>query len=293
MASKDALTTVTWIIDFSRRLKESFEIVRKLMLSRDKLEPIAGLFVLGRMAAFWPLLLKIHTYDPAEQPFIKSARLMETFSFRAYAIANLKSDAAISILHKYAREFAGDFDDLNKKLVELSTTWFDVGSRFSKALEDRSFYYQGKDALYLLWKYENHLRSLKGQTYSKISWADYFAPKTTSEKLSLEHIAAQHGDSVVSSLDVITPQDTQAFREQYLHSIGNLVIDCHSANSSKGKNPFPQKQVNFSNAPLMSQNELINFVDDRDSPKWNETAINKRADTLKTFAHMNWNPTTL
>lgn len=292
-ASLDRRSAVDWIVDFSRRLKESFEIVRKLMEARDTLKPVAGLFLLGRMAAFWPLLLKVHSYDQVGARFTKATSLMEIFSFRAYAIANLKSDAAISTLYRYARDFAGDFEALNKNLIDLATTWYDIDNRFIKALDDRAFYYQGKDALYLFWKYENYLRSMTGQKYPKIAWSNYFAPHTTAEKLSLEHIAAQNGDDVPSSLDLISPQDPQLFREQYLHSLGNLVIDCHSANASKGNNPFPQKQVNFANAPLMSQNELITFVSDKKSPRWDENAINKRAEAIKVFALSNWDPNKL
>lgn len=285
---------VPWISDFARRLKESFEMVRDIMSLRDRISAIAGMYLLNRMAPFWPLLLK--TYSHAKDvndfnDFKKSARLMEIFSFRGYAMANLKSNASISSLYKYAREFSGDFNDLSVKLKELSTKWFDVGERFTKALDDRSFYYQRSDALYLLWCYENYLRSKQGQTYPKISWQDYALPGNTAQRLSLEHIAAQHDDKVETTpLAVIKTPNTEQFRELYLHSIGNLVLDCHSPNASKGKKIFSDKLASYSNAPLMSQSELLEYVEDKEHPQWDEGAIIKRADVIKAFAQENWNP---
>lgn len=287
LAQKDKHEAVKWILDFSRRLKESFGIIISLMNSRDSEEAVAGLFLMGRMAAFWPLLLKTYSYCRIGSDFKKSAQLMEIFAFRAYAIANLKSDAALSTLYVLARDFNGDFVTLNKQLADLSKTWNNVEKRFEQGLRDGWFYSQGTDARYLLWNYENYLRGLQGSQFPKISWSDYSEPKSKSVELSIEHIAAQKGDEVKYALAEIDGSD-QSFKDELLHSIGNLVLDCRSPNASKGRKPFLDKFSQFANAPLMSQNELIRFVADQASPKWNRKAIESRGAELIKFAENRW-----
>ena len=46
------------------------------------------------------------------------------------------------------------------------------------------------------------------------------------------------------------------FEDNYLHNIGNLVIDCKASNSSKGNRNTEDKMDAYQTAPLMSQNEL-------------------------------------
>lgn len=284
---RDKQEAVKWILDFSRRLRESFGIIITLMKSRGSEEAIAGLFLLGRMAAFWPLLLKTYTCCQIGKDFKKSAQLMEIFAFRAYAIANLKSDAALSTLYLLARDFNGGFVTLNRQLADLCTTWNNVEKRFEQGLRDDWFYSQGADARYFFWSYENYLRGLQGSHFPKISWHDYFNPTSKSVELSIEHIAAQKGDEVNYALAEIGG-DEQSFKDELLHSIGNLVLDSRSPNASKGKKPFPDKRGHFANAPLMSQNELDKFVEDKANPLWNRKAIEKRAAELIKFAENRW-----
>ena len=73
------------------------------------------------------------------------------------------------------------------------------------------------------------------------------------------------------------------FEDNYLHNIGNLVIDCKASNSSKGNRNTEDKMDAFQTAPLMSQNELDNI-----NCNWKDLMsikqyINKREITLKEF----------
>lgn len=59
-------------------------------------------------------------------------------------------------------------------------------------------------------------------------------------RLSIEHIKAK------------ALQFDKDFVDNYLHNIGNLVIDCKASNSSKGNRNTEDKMDAYQTAPLMS-----------------------------------------
>ncbi len=284
---------VEWIMDFTKQLQESFKIVLNLLIERDSLEELADLYVLGRMANFYPLLMKSYRLSRGRTDrFRKVTRLLEKFAFRGYGIGNLRADKGKTKLYDMAKAFSGDFDKLEKELREISgpIPW-DVEQKFHNGLQNPLFYDEGRDARYLLWKYENWLRSQPGNHYAKISWRDYI-DQDSKDKLSIEHIAAQKGDLSDGDYALAEKEgNSDDFRRLFLHCLGNLVLDCHSPNASKGKMPFPDKKGHYASAPLISQNELcekfvVNKVEGR--PIWDEAAIKRRTQTLVNFSKEFW-----
>jgi hypothetical protein len=159
---------------------------------------------------------------------------------------------------------------------------------FLQQLESPSFYSQGRDALYLLWKYENRLRSSQG--FPPISVRD-FGSTDSRVKFSIEHIAAQTVDEVESSKIELTSRNEE-FTKTYLHCIGNLVSDTHAGNSRKGNDPFFRKAEVYEQAPMMSQLELGRFAKrgPDGNPIWDVEAIRSRAEVLLRFARDCWDP---
>jgi hypothetical protein len=93
-------------------------------------------------------------------------------------------------------------------------------------------------------------------------------------------------DSIPSTTDFESPE----FKEEYLHSIGNLTIDPISANASKSNQAFEDKdQKYFRKAPLMAQNELSDFLND-ETGQWDAASISNRARAIRFFALARWNP---
>ena len=126
---------------------------------------------------------------------------------------------------------------------------------------------------YILFSYENHLRKEKG--YPLLSREDYFSVESR-EKLNIEHITAQRVQNITFDED---------FKENYLHSLGNLVIDTTASNSRKGNKEVEEKMGEFIKAPIMSQNEINNKQID-----WNDIGsikgfIDVRNEKLVTFIH--------
>jgi hypothetical protein len=281
-----------WVRSFCTRLLESFQISKQLIAAGGTDGAVGDLFSLGRVGPFFPLLLKTYKQSSGDRTdFLRIVRLLEIFSFRAYGIANKRSDTGLSTLYAQARDFRGDFDALMDLLRHFNTSYWDVERQFHQQLESPNFYWQRRDALYLLWKYENHLRSSRG--FPQIPIRDFLSTDSRAE-FSIEHIAAQTVDEVASSKIELAGRDEE-FTRTWLHSIGNLVLDTHSGNSRKGNDPFFRKLAEFERAPLMSQLELQKFAgkDPDGNPLWDVDAIKARRDVLISFARCYWDPTSV
>jgi hypothetical protein len=290
---------VEWIKNFALSLRESFSIVlivlRKMEEEVALAEVLSDIYVLGRIATFIPLLMKTYKADgPAHTQFQRVARLVEMFSFRAYGIANVRSDFGWADFNKWARDFNGNFPQLIDNLKDMCVEKNEIGRRFEEGLNASGFYYQRRDALYLLWKYENDLRSRQGQANPKITWKQ-FIDDDPKRGLSIEHIAAQKGDEVVGSLlslEIDQEAERKEFREQCLHSIGNLVIASRSSNAGIGNNPHLKKREFYLGQPVMSQNEIPAKYSrwEGDFPRWDKTAVKLRGLDLIAFAKRSWDP---
>jgi len=289
----DENIVIAWIEEFVSSLVESFVAIEQIFERRDEFLEFSELLLLNRMGSFWPIILKAWRLDSDEgkRNFRKTCRLLEVFSFRGYAMANLRSDTCLSTLMTTARDFSGDFSKIFKQLFDMSY-WYDVENRFQAGLDGRYFYSEGNDALYMLWRYENYLRDQPGKKQPLLSWRDFVEPRSYAAKFSVEHVAAQE-NPVSDTVVEWTVGDTQPFHEVALHRLGNLVIDSISPNASKGKNDFSGKLQSLStNSIYLSQGELINFVKDASTPAWNVDAVRARHYHLIEFARSMWKPET-
>ena len=293
LTSKDA---VNWIEYFVADLRKSYETVEQLFTKRDAHIAFSELVCLGRIANFWPLLIKSWKSDKSEgqTQFDKVCRLLEVFSFRGYAMSNLRSDTGLSFLYGKARDFQGDYEQIYDTLYHLSFD-YDLNNRFEKAIHYEKLYeLEGRDAaIYLLWRYENDLRQQQGKKHSQLSWRDYSEPREPAVKLCIEHIAAQ--ENPISRTEVEWEKDNPAlFLEVATHRLGNLVIDSVSFNSSKGKAGFAEKWKRFhKDSVYLSQGELLKWVteyDGPDTPLWTVNSVRDRHKHLVTFALDMWNP---
>ena len=281
----------TFIDRYSLQLKESFETVRTLFTSRESY--LLDIFALSRRATFYPLLIKTYRLDDsdAKDNFKRVSQLVEIICFRLSIIGS-RADKGREFLYGLARSFNGNFKELTRKLREF--IFFNCGDLvFRRALQSPSFHsdVNANDQRYLFWKYENYLREIGG--YPEMSYDEFTNTKPRS-KFSMEHIIPQNpkesnvivDDSILS----ITDFESQEFKENYLHSIGNLTIDPISANASKSNQVFEYKdQKYFRRAPLMAQNELIDFLSDK-TKKWDTVSISNRTRAIRLFASARWNP---
>lgn len=131
-----------WITEFASRLKDSYEVVCQILQARDNnsCPSLGDLWIMGRVAPFWPLLVKSWNKDTKnDKPdFDRTVRLMVSFACRSI-VAGKRSDAGVSELRIHARDFNGDFDDLCAKLDNMRQGW-DIPKFFELQLNSENVY---------------------------------------------------------------------------------------------------------------------------------------------------------
>ena len=288
ISNEDDIKALSFIERYTKELKETFFTVHQILNSKN--ESLRNIFILSRTGNFWPLLIKTYKYDNNRNKpdFSRVARLMEIYSFRIYAVNQNRGNTGQSKFFKLAKNFSGNYSDLERSLKEIISE-YSSDQIFKNYLSDSYIYewMNPRDLSYFFWKYENHLRTSKQPKSSPMS-EDEFISNSSKYKLTIEHIASQNPKKSIVIDEDIFPKLSEDFKENYLHSIGNLTIDPKSANSSKGNKEFKDKNKNyFTKAPFKTQNELEDFIVDK---KWNKKSIEKREKILIDFALTYWNP---
>lgn len=276
---------------FSAELADAFGDALQILKSRAGANPVASLSVLGRTAIFWPLLLKTWRHSQLNQPseFNRVTAEMERFA-SASSLAGVRADTGESALRRVANDFSGDFNAVVSELVVMRTR-HRIPDRVLATLDDREFYQLGRTARYVLWKYENHLRSLPGCKEQLLSWKELVQSSNTAEQYGVDHITPQ--DSSDTLLDAMIRWDPNnleeaegAFRDVFLHRLGNLVLDTRSTGAAKGKKSFSDRVVNYAKSTFVSQNEILTKYASRSISGellWDSDAIRNRHKDLKQF----------
>lgn len=295
---QDNQATIEWIREFVAGLAKVIKSVEDILgkLGEPNLESFTELMVLGRLAPFWPLLLKIWEKDQGKK-FNDLCRLMEIYAFTGYAISNIRADSGQSHLYYLAKMFTDDFSGLAMQLREMCK-WYDIPSRFKKALDYPKIYEtDSSDVKYFLWKYENVLRLKTGEQESAKTWKEFKQPERYAVGLSIEHISSQSCETMNERSVWWEGHEEypQLFKDIALHRLGNLVLDNNSWNPSKGNDSFSEKKPKYSKSNFYSQKELVSFlcddeIDEKGIQDWREKAIKKRHEALIRFAQEEWDP---
>lgn len=256
------------ITDYAIKLKESFEIFVQIQQLKPVNFELSKLFMIGRIAPFYPILMRIRKDD--QNLFDDLLKNINSFTFRA-SLIGLRSNAESQINYSLRNNTLSEIVNLTKTITV--DNWWNINERAKETLTSKYIYQSlGNNILkFILFSYENSLRQKKG--FPLLGYNEYFA-ENEREKLSIEHITAQKAKGLQFDTD---------FEENYLHNIGNLVIDCKASNSSKGSRNTGDKMNAYQTAPIMSQNELDNI-----NCNWQDLIsvklyINNREVILKNF----------
>lgn len=277
-----------YIDNYINTLKSSFNAI-KCMYDK-KYSNFFKLLAIDRMASIYPLLIKTYTLDTTieKEKFLELCKWCEIFCFRGLTIIKYQANKYQDKLFAIARDFKGDFDHL---FIEIESLILSLGDddKFISKLKDKDFYkdYTSSDRNYFFWTYENYLRERNG--YPSLTFEDLWQTETK-KKLTIEHIVAQADNKdktrILKDEKFIKVGQRKHFDKEYLHSIGNLTIDPLSANASKGKQEVATKNSKFfQSAPLMCQNEMDDFLDNK---SWSIKSITNRENKLLEFAKIKW-----
>lgn len=285
-----------WIKRFSHRLRDSFEFALQIMEARDSEASIelGELTALGRTAPFWPLLLKCWKLDkkPGRSDFNRVVRTMESFVFRAI-LGGKRSDRGSSELRRWASDFSGDFEVLVAGLDEMRNAGGIIENFDSNLNSEHLFEWWGSTITYLLWRYENYLRTRQGLQMPRLSWKTIVSPERPAVKYERDHIEPKDPANPNLSRLVkweVADDETRPFAEVCLHRLGNLVLDTFSAGSSKGSGDFASRIAHYTRSALLSQGEIVSVFATKgaeDILVWDVAAIRKRQEVLVAFAVKN------
>jgi uncharacterized protein with ParB-like and HNH nuclease domain len=259
------------ILNYVERLQKSFIIFSNIHNNNINCEKFNDLIMIGRVNPFYPLMMNI--YKNNQKDLCEFINDLVKFTFKAMMIG-LRNDN--EGFYGYIRK-KEDFTDLFKWIID--DNWWDINKRVDEVLTYRNFYeWVNKNIVkYILFSYENHLRQEKG--YPLLTKENYFSTDKR-EKLSIEHITAKR----VKNIEIEFDED---FNDDYLHALGNLVIDTTSSNSRKGNKKVEDKMSEFIKSPIMSQNEINNI-----QTNWNDIQeikkfIDERNDKIIIFIKNN------
>ncbi|MEL7597392.1 MAG: DUF262 domain-containing protein [Clostridiaceae bacterium] len=252
------------ILTYVSNLKDSFTLSNDINKNIDDNRDLDRLFMIERVNPFYPLLMHMKKNNPEElYDFIKD---LVQFTFRSSLIGLRNNNESF---YHYIREHK-DYRNIFKIIVKEN--WWNINNRVNEFINYNNYYVwiNSNIVKFILFEYENHLRETKG--FPLLTINEYFSTDRR-KKLSIEHITARK-----SKLNF-----KEAFNEEFLHSIGNLVIDTVSSNSRKGNDLVTDKEKEYGIAPLMSQNEINDYTVNWNNLKDIKLFIKEREKRMRSF----------
>ncbi len=253
------------ILGYVVRLKTSYDIYKIIKNNEMESPELDELVMIGRVNPFFPQMMLVYQENQSGfQDFIAS---LVRFTFRATLIGLRNDNEGFYKDIRDGNQLADVFEQI------IRENWWNINNRVNDVLAFRNYYkWINKNIVkFILFSYENYLREIKG--YPVLTIQDYFSDDSR-KKLSIEHISAQRSKSLETDED---------FDVNYLHSIGNLVIDTTASNSRKGNDSIDEKMVEYQSAPIMSQNEINEVKVDWDDLNQIKNYIDARNEILVGF----------
>lgn len=272
-------------IQYTRELRDSFQAVKDLVYREtenrrieDRLE---RLFVLGRLANFYPLLIASWLkYDRDSKftasEFIEIADQIETFIFRVYSAQQRPGNTGRTRFYPLGRDvYQGkkDADDTVRKLVDHIHYYCDNDQLLSVLHEEKvySHYNNRKGELrYLLYFYE---KSMEDELEFDLT---EFVNNEAEEEITIEHIWPQ------STARLSLTEKEKELHSEYKHRLGNLALMTGSWNSSESNQPFSTKKERYAKSKIRMLNKVA------EESEWGPRQISEREEDMLEFVLQRW-----
>jgi len=273
---------IEWIKAFVNELSTTFTNIKKM--EKSMLHNLLNLRRLSIPAFAYPFIIKGYKFLGENNAELNTLyQILEIVVFR-YRLINSRAEFNSRI---------------NEILVSFSGNLFDLKSKFERKLKDADYWsdYRVQEALdgnmyrnrvihYLLWEYENSIQN-KG----------YKIGNHGIEDEQIEHISPQNpsnGDHIKSGYQVNTKREyDESFLEEYLNSVGNLMLISGTHNKSIGNKPFNKKLESYNSNPLLRQQaEIKNYISltATNKERWDKVSIDLRHKAIvEDFAIKRWN----
>lgn len=264
-----------WIKNFVGSLKETFVTVEIIDNHSQQNCAVADVLLLDTVNSM-PLLLKIYHYHKSDLVLIEElSKSIEQILFKLeYKIGEYRTNN----LQLVSKHYLGDNISLQKDLQYYVNQGFQSWWDFTGNCKNyfNGVYHYQSSIKYVLWKYENYLRS---QNRTRLISPTDFKNKFGTKRLenTTDHITPQNPNFTTYSDD---------FKRDYLNNIGNLVLMVWGDNSEKTNNN-PIDKVNLFDSDYYSHKEIRDVLSSQQN--WTEKEIQQRKEKILAFVFANWN----
>ena len=269
---------IPFIKNFTYELADSFENLKQFFNEDNKANiNIHSLITLGNFSIAIPFILKAYKFGLNTTEIGKLCLILESLVLR-HRLIGTKANMILRINYIY-QEFtaenntiegiAGLINDMKKDTSYWWGHW--NNNHLEPALQGSVNHSIAK---FLLWKYENHLRSKGKSGYQPMRFDEI-------EKPELEHIAPttepkeqQHGYDKYD----------EEFENEYLNCLGNYLLLSKPHNYSISNNIFVDKIKDYT---YLAQQREIQKITENDI-LWNKEKIKQRKEKIINFILKNF-----
>lgn len=280
-----------WIKEFVSGISQAFDTIFKVKQSNYNY--IKDLYYLNNMALSYPFFIKADRCKVTETTFLRLAHFLENITFRSLVRggrADIESRLNWFLINGHTdEEIDGGISDMINK-IRTDWWWSYWNDNELMRIVNGGWFYQNRVDNYLLWKYEMYLCNDNHPMPHKVTFDDLIRNE------SIEHIAPQtptNGNPIANGYGVYEDKDNPEngiVSGEWLNCVGNLMLISQSYNSSIGNKPFVNKLASYGKDNLLNQQkEIIDFVEDKQSPVWDKSAIEKRHEKIKAAVRYIWN----
>ena len=267
--------SIAFIRDFTRALSISFEHL-STFFGKDEQKNFAvhSLITLGGIAIAFPFIIKAYKYGLPTDDIEGLSASLEDLVLR-HRLIGTRADITPRINDVFEK-----FTENNKVIqpiieriewMKTATEWWWAHWNNTKLNEALQGEINHEIAKYVLWKYENHLRSRGKAGYNPIRFDQIQSPE-------LEHIApTTEPNEKPHGYD----EYDEEFITQHLNCLGNYLLLSKSHNASIHNDPFPIKHKDYQY--LEQQREVQWLVPDPKKEVWGKTIIQKRKKKIIEF----------
>lgn len=270
---------IVWIKNFVSGVAQAFDTVLKV--KKSDYSYIVNLFDLNNMALSYPFFIKCDRCKVTDDTFKRMARFLENITFRSLirgGRADVESRLNWFLINGVTDgKINGGIDAMIQK-IKTDWWWGYWSDNELMRCVDTGWFYKNRVDNYLLWKYELYLCNENHPKPHQVTFKDLIRNE------SIEHIAPQtptNGDPIANGYGDYEGESGIASGE-WLNCVGNLMLISQSHNSAIGNKPFAEKLVSYGKDNLLNQQkEIVDFVENKNNPVWDKTAIEKRHKKIK------------
>jgi uncharacterized protein with ParB-like and HNH nuclease domain len=232
-------------------------------------EYILNLFLLGNRVNWKLVLLAIyHRNENSHDRFEQIVKALNVLTFKML-LTGYRADYLKNYVWRYydlddEYTIDGLYEDIRNVAINGFIWYWNNENAFVNLIKeyfenDKYHYSKSNIVKFVLWNYENSL--LKKEN------AGFLQDKDRYKKYTIEHIHPENPEK----------EDSEYFKTNYLHIIGNLNLLTQSQNSSFGRKDFDKKKE------LYQKTALISYTEIRKNKHWTKVEIGERNKRITSF----------